>query len=259
MGRKKKAPKIKTPIVEKKTDLRPPTTSVMDDDAMIYQKEREKTEKEKWKEMNAKDKFTYFLDYYALKVACILFIVVCAVYFTVNYFTKEDPAFYLLAMNVDGEEERIPDSEYFDPFLEEQGIDTDKNVVSVDVGQYNQNTTGDSLGVYSMEKIRVMFMAQTVDVFWSDEEFLSEMSSTGYVADLKEFVSEELLERYKDDLIYDKDVETGEEIVVGIRIDAGENQWLSDTGWYEKEAIVSAAQGAPHPELMKEMLLDILE
>ena len=62
-----------------------------------------------------------------------------------------------------------------------------------------------------------------------------------------------------DDLIYDKDVETGEEIVVGIRIDAGENQWLSDTGWYEKEAIVSVAQGAPHPELIKEMLLDILE
>lgn len=259
MGIKKKTPKIKTPIVEKKTDLRPPTTSVMDDDAMIYQREREKTEKEKWKEMDAKDKFTYFLDYYALKAACILFIVVCAVYFTVNYFTKEDQAFYLLAMNVDGEEVNALDSEYFDPFLEEQGIDTDKNVVSIDIGQYNQNTMGDSLGVYSLEKIRVMFMAQTVDIFWSDEGFLNEMSSTGYAADLREFVPEKLLEQYKDDLIYDKDVETGEEIVVGIRIDAGENQWLSDTGWYEKEAIVSAAQGAPHPELIKEMLLDILE
>ena len=42
--------------------------TALDDDAYLYQKREEKTEKEKWSEMNRHQRMQYFLDYYLVKL-----------------------------------------------------------------------------------------------------------------------------------------------------------------------------------------------
>ena len=42
--------------------------TVLDDNASIYQKREEESEKQKWERMDKKQKAGYFLDYYLLKI-----------------------------------------------------------------------------------------------------------------------------------------------------------------------------------------------
>ena len=64
--------------------------TALDDDAEIYQKREEKTEKEKWKEMDGKAKAQYFADYYLGKLIVAVIIIGVGVSLLWHFFKPKD-------------------------------------------------------------------------------------------------------------------------------------------------------------------------
>ena len=58
---------------------------------------------------------------------------------------------------------------------------------------------------------------------------------------------EELLEKYKDDLVYVKSIETGKKYPIGIKLE--KNAWVKETGWYPDTCVVGLAEGLKNKDL----------
>ena len=109
----------------------------------------------------------------------------------------------------------------------------------------------------NLSTIQVLFMTRSVDMFFSDEEFLKLMGGTDYLADLRDYLPKELLDRYEDQQIMVLNTMTGETIVAGIRLE--NNEWVRKTGWYQETAAVGLADGMKNPELAVALLEEILQ
>ena len=75
--------------------------TALDDDAYLYQKREEKTEKEKWSEMNRHQRMQYFLDYYLVKLLVFTGIILAVVLFVWNFISKskEDTVLYVAVVD----------------------------------------------------------------------------------------------------------------------------------------------------------------
>ena len=264
-NKEKKVEEAVSENVKTRVNLAAKKESVMDEDALIYRREREKTEKEKLSGMNKKEKLQYLRQYYGVKALLVVCVIVFSVYLGIHFATMKDNVLGILAVNGDGENPVAVDTEFFKPFLEENGLDTEDNVVSVNYSLFINPNANDSISTTTLESIQVLFFSQAVDVFVADENFFMQMAQTDYISDLTEYLPEEVLKKYEDKLVY-ADVlvssDTGEEEsvrrLVGVRIDAN-NKWLASTGWYKSEVIVGLAGGSEHAELALSMFTDILE
>lgn len=219
--------------------------------------EDKKSERQKWKELKGKDKLWYFREYYGLQVAGILFAIVVVVFFVIHFATKQEVALGLLAMNTDGEKIEATSTDYFKDFLVENGLNSKKNVVSVNYTLYlnpNSPSAGDSS---TLDTITTLFMTQSVDVFFSDENYFGTMAEQDYLTDLEGFLPKEVLDRYANQIVYATSKESGKKIAAGIRLE--NNAWLKKTGWYQKTAVVGVADSVKHSELAKKLMLEILE
>ena len=55
--------------------------------------------------------------------------------------------------------------------------------------------------------------------FFADYDFFYSLGEFDYLADIREYLPEELLEKYKDDLVYVKSTETGKKYPIGIKLE----------------------------------------
>lgn len=239
---------------------------VLEDDALIYKRDRDRTAKENFAGMDTKGKIQYFIQYYAVKTALFLFLICLSVYMVVHVVTKKDMAMGILAVNGDGENPVATDASYFSDFLEENGYDAKKNTINLNYSMYLKTGSDDGISQSSLEMIQVLFFSQAIDVFMADEEFFAKMAQENYLMDLETVLPENLLERYAGALVYTDVVILGEEgesfrterRLCGIRIEP-DNRWIAGTGWYRTPVIVGLAEGAGNRELAVRMLEDILQ
>jgi hypothetical protein len=231
--------------------------SILDENAFIYQTKEQKSERQKWKELKGKDKLWYFREYYGLQAAGILFAIVVVVFFVFHFATKQEVALGLLAMNTDGENIEATGTDYFKDFLTENGINTRKNVVSVNYTLYLNPSSPSAGDSSTLDTITTLFMTQSIDVFFSDETFFGTMAGQDYLTDLQEFLPKDVMDRYTNQIVYATSKETGKKIAAGIRLE--NNAWLKKTGWYQGTAVVGVADSVKHSELAKQMILKILE
>lgn len=234
-----------------------PYESALDENASIYQNKTPKSEKQKWKELNGKEKLQYFLEYYGLLTAGIIFGIVVVIFFAVHFATKQDVALGILAMNADGETIEATGSDYFEDFLKENGLNAKKNTVSVNYTMYLNPSSPSAGDSSTLDSIQTLFMTQSIDLFFADEKFFCTMAEQDYMTDLQDFLPKQLLDQYADQFVYATNTETGEKIVAGIRLE--NNAWLKKTGWYQKTAVVGVADSVKHSKLAKAMMLAILE
>lgn len=240
---------------------------VLSEDALIYQKDREKSEKEKLAGMSKREKFGYFLQYYGLKTLFVFIAVCFVIYLAVHFTMKKEQVMGILAVNADGVNPVAVDSSYFNDFLKEHGYNPKKKEVGVNYSIFLQAGDKDALSQSSSEMVQALFFTQAIDVFLADEDFFVQMAGTDYVADLYDYLDEALLDRYKDEIVYasvtildDEDNVAGiENRAVGIRITPEDNRWLSDTGWYESPVVLGLSEGSTENEIAVTMILEILE
>ena len=93
--------------------------------------------------------------------------------------------------------------------------------------------------------------------FFSDEEFLKLMGGTDYLADLRDYLPKEVLDRYEDQQIMVFKYHDGRNDCGGIRLE--NNEWVRKTGWYQETAAVGLADGMKNPELAVALLEEILQ
>ena len=134
-------------------------------------------------------------------------------------------------MNTDGEHIEATGPDYFTDFLREHGVTSKRDVVNLNYTIWIDPNSDSDVDSTNLSTIQVLFMTRSVDVFFSDEEFLKLMGGTDYLVDLRDYLPKELLDRYEDQQIMVLNTMTGETIVAGIWLE--DNAWVQKTGWYE--------------------------
>ena len=225
-----------------------PDFSKAGEDSILYKKEEPKTEREKLKELHGKDKIWYLVHYYGLQTIVALAIIGIISFLIIHYVTQKDTALEIMAVNaMQAEDNPAGNSGYYNGFLKENGLDPDKSevLVSSNLGASANENDGASAEIIQM--IQSRFMTQSVDVFFADYDFFYSLGEFDYLADIREYLPEELLEKYKDDLVYVKSTETGKKYPIGIKLE--KNAWVKETGWYPDTCVVGLADGLKNKDL----------
>ena len=208
-----------------------PDFSKAGEDSILYKKEEPKTEREKLKELHGKDKIWYLVHYYGL-----------------HYVTQKDTALEIMAVNaMQSADNPAGDSGYYNDFLKENGLDPDKSEVLVSSNLGASANENDGASAESIQMIQSLFMTQSVDVFFSDYDFFYSLGEFDYFTDIRECFPEEVLEKYKDDIVYVKSTETGKKYPIGIKLKG--NAWVEKTGWYPDTCVVGLAAGLKNKDL----------
>ena len=207
-----------------------PDFSKAGEDSILYKKEKPKTEREKLKELHGTDKVWYLVQYYGLQTVVALAVIGILAFLIVHYVTQKDTALEIMAVNaIQSEDNPAGDSGYYNGFLKENGLDPDKSEVLVSSNLGASANENDGASAESIQMIQSRFMTQSVDVFFADYDFFYSLGEFDYLADIREYLPEELLEKYKDDLVYVKSTETGKKYPIGIKLE--KNAWVKETGW----------------------------
>lgn len=72
--------------------------TALGDDASIYNKDRERTEKQKWEKMNKEQRRQYFADYYLRRLLCIAAVAAAAVFLVWHFVKPADEAVLYVAV-----------------------------------------------------------------------------------------------------------------------------------------------------------------
>ena len=209
-----------------------PDFSKAGEDSILYKKEEPKTEREKLKELHGKDKIWYLVHYYGLQTMVALAIIGTISFLIIHYITQKDTALEIMAVNaIQSADNPAGDSGYYNDFLKENGLDPDKSEVLVSSNLGASANENDGASAESIQMIQSLFMTQSVDVFFSDYDFFYSLGEFDYFTDIRECFPEEVLEKYKDDIVYVKSTETGKKYPIGIK--------LKGNAWVEKNRLVS--------------------
>lgn len=214
-------------------------------------------QKEQWKKLSPAEKWQYFKDYYLWITIGVAAGIAIVIFLIVHFATRTSFVMGVMAVNTDGEQSQATNSDYFTDFLREHGVTSQRDVVNLNYTIWIDPHSDSDVDSTNLSTIQVLFMTRSVDVFFSDEEFLKLMGGTDYLVDLRDYLPEELLAQYEEQQITVLDTMTGETIVAGIRLE--NNDWLKRTGWYQETAAVGLADGMKNSELAVALLEEVLQ
>ncbi|MBO5197487.1 MAG: extracellular solute-binding protein [Lachnospiraceae bacterium] len=201
-----------------------PKQTRLNDSAEIYNRHREeKTEKEKWSEMNRKERYEYFKSYYLPKIALIATIIVLVGSLLYSMLKpKPDTLIYAAIFDYAMTEDMVDTietefSEYInlDPETQEIYFDT-SFVLSFD----------DDYSLH--QKLSTYLFAGEIDVMIGSESQIKQHIQSGYITPLSEQLPTELYTALKDCFVYasvpvtddlGNITEWGEEKVYGLYLD----------------------------------------
>ena len=230
-----------------------PDRSRASEDSILYKKTVQKTEREKLKELHGKDKAWYLLQYYGLQTVIALVLIA-----VIHYVTQKNTALQIMAVNtVQSENNPASEESYYTDFLTENGLDPKENTVLVSCDLGATTNPDDSASVESIQMIQSRFMTGSVDVFFSDYDFFYSLGEFDYLADIRDYLPDEVLEKYKEDLVCVKSAETGKEYPIGITLK--QNAWAKETGWYKDSCVVGLAEGLKDSDLAVKFIEKVLE
>ena len=235
-----------------------PDRSRTSEDSILYKKTVQKTEREKLKELHGKDKAWYLLQYYGLQTLIALVLIAVVGYVVIHYVTQKNIALQIMAVNaVQSENNPASEESYYTDFLTENGLDPKENTVFVSGDLGATTNPDDSASVESIQMIQSRFMTGSVDVFFSDYDFFYSLGEFDYLADIRDYLPDEVLEKYKEDLVCVKSAETGKEYPIGITLK--QNAWAKETGWYKDSCVVGLAEGLKDSDLAVKFIEKVLE
>lgn len=235
-----------------------PDLAVLPEDSVLYQKQEERTEREKLSEMNRGQKAAYVIEYYGRNIVIAVAIAAFAIFLLVHFAFKKDIALFVLAVNTTTlETGAMDEASYYDGILSACGLKPERVSVSVDSSIGVSPDPNDAVNKTNVQAVQNRFMTNAVDVFFSDEELLYSLAEFDYLEDLRDCLPQEVLEAHGDALVYATSLETGESCPVGIRLP--DNAWIQESGWYEGiEAVIGIGADTKHPEAAAALVLTVL-
>lgn len=171
------------------------TKSVLEEEASIYQKREEKTEKEKWKDMDSREKRRYFMDYYFIKIVIGIIAVAGIAYFAYSMLKPKMPVAFYMAY-IYGKIDDEGGAQVREDFAEFSGI----NLEEEDIVISDQFYTDETNGLSAKEKIMALSYTQQLDIVVAEEENFEELASNGNMVNLKDYLGEELYREIEADI-----------------------------------------------------------
>lgn len=152
----------------------------------------------KLKRLSSKERVEYIWDYYRWHILAIIFAVYLLVTMIIHIMEYKESILDIVMINSNFQSSE--QGEKFDDFLLNYGYDLDEYCVNVNS---SVRLGVDIEGAYaSVSLLAALIDADEADVFfWKDDEFDAYIDD-GLLIDLSEFLSQDELEKYKDDFFY---------------------------------------------------------
>ena len=208
------------------------------------------------KEMEPKKRREYIWEYYKWYIIAGTFFLIFGTYLIVHYATKKDIVANVLMVNADVEAADDTGNELFDSFLKENGYDIKQNEIALNDGLYvDPNGVGQE-NYYSYQSVLTILEAGGADIYFSDDGVYGLIQNIGLLKDLNEVLPKEVLEKYRDNLLYTTDQETCKSYPSAIKL--SENTWLGESKMYPDGCIVGVAFGVADEKMQQKLMLEIL-
>lgn len=174
----------------------------------------------KLKNASFKEKLSYFKDYYLLSTLAIIGVTIligCVLHTTLT--APRETAFGALFFNSFGDSS---DTSLIDEFIARRSIDTTKAEAFIDsTYRYSsdKSNTYDLETVYlGLQKSMALVTSKDVDIIAGDQDAFDYFCRSDCFADVTTVLPPEMLEKYKDQLYYFTNEETGETLPLGIYV-----------------------------------------
>ncbi len=233
-----------------------PDFAKLPEDSQLYQPEDKRTTREKLKTMNRKEKVDFIVEYYGINIAVVTILICVVIGLVVHFAFGKQNVLSVYAVNTTQGDCPGDEPEFYADFLQRNGIDPDKVDISISANLSVSADAQDSASQTNIQTIQTRLMANSVDVFLAPEDFFVSIGEFEYLADLNNYLSSDIMEKYKDDLVYIKGLDSGKSYPVGIRLK--DNKWIEKTGWYEDEVVVGISDNAKDGDLATALVLEIL-
>lgn len=234
-----------------------PDFAKLPETAVFYQPEDRRNTREKLKDMNGKEKIAFIAEYYGINILVAAFLIGVVIFLILHFAFGKDIGLNILAVNTTQEDSPADQAEFYTEFLEKNGVDLSKEEVSVNSNFGVSAKAEDSISQTNLQTVQTRLMSGSVDVFFANEDVLYSIGEFEYLADLTDYLPSDVIEKYEEDLVYVKGLESGETYPVGIRISA-DNDWIRKSGWYPEGTVVGIQTNAEHGELATALVLEIL-
>ena len=197
--------------------------SVLDDDASIYVKRTQKSEKQKWSELNKQEKKEYFRDYYLKKVLYGVFGLAIIIYFIYSTaVAKTTDILYVAVVNDYWDDDATDTLE--DNIKNFLGSTAEKEVVTIDDSYYLS-----SADAYNYTtKLITYIAAKEVDMLVADKDQFLTFAEQEYFADLSEVLPSDLFEELADYIVYATYDDDGTTVTKAVGVDLSSSTLYTD-------------------------------
>lgn len=261
--------KKKESLSTKKTTM---TEQEMDSTIDSIAKNLKKSEtKPKLSEIEKSKRLEYIWDYYKLPIFAVICVCVAVIYTVGHIVTTKDNYAYVVAVNANFEDE-VDLEKITQDYLSSRGQDQKRKTIFWDYNiQYDVNAYEQSL--YDRMTIDTLVASKTVDLMVSTISTYKEEASIGVFMPVSEYLSEELMEKYKDEIVWVEGTDEterqniawdGEETTEGTKYARGirvkNNPYFLESHLYNQDAdiVLGIVGNTQNPEVAKDLLLYLL-
>lgn len=185
-----------------------------------------------FKALSTKAKIGYVWDYYKWHITVTIILASFIIYLIYHYATYRDPLLRVIMINTNDTYSASTDG--FDEFQDTYGYDAKEYPISLTSSFYfpeDENSDAAALSYTDHQSLATMVAAGSVDLFFGTGEVYLSYAEQGALSDLSTFLSPELLEKYKANLLYSTD--DGESEPYPCAIELTDNAWLSKYNYYD--------------------------
>lgn len=213
--------------------------SVLDEDASLFQIPEEKSEKQKWAEMDKNQKLHYFIDYYLLKCIICIAAAVTGTLFIWNIIRpqKEQTLFLAVVHNSLNQE----NEEQLEQFLSDLLItDSEKQEIHID----------DSFasGYESDAKLSAYLAAQEIDLLIANETYFQELAQSGCFEDINDAMPQ-FASKNEDLLCWmNSSSDDGSECTGAYGIDISDSVFLKNSWYSDEKALIGITRSSTQKE-----------
>lgn len=187
-------------------------------------------EKKVFQSLSAKAKLQYIWDYYKFPILGTAAAVGIVIFLLHHFLTYRDPLLNVIMINCNAPYGATEDGFY--GFMEKYGYSSDKNnYISLTATMQFRDGADYTESYNDHYLLTTKVAAGNQDLFFGTGEVFLRYAEDGALVDLSTVLSEELLEKYKDNLIYSTDC--GEAAPYPCAIEIKENEWLKKNNYYD--------------------------
>lgn len=181
------------------------------------------------KEMTGKERVSYIWCYYKVHILVVIAVIASVIGLIYHYATYRTPLLNIMMINRQTTDTTAL-NQSLDDFLTENGYPLKSN--TIDAKSSLVVDMNDSSSYQQQTALEMLIATQSYSAFFSDPENFEVHSEQELFRPITDFMTDEQIARYENDLLYATNSDTGEKYPCGIHLTAESTPWLETTESY---------------------------